>query len=166
VIEGERVTLLPLAAEHRDWLVEMFALPEPAAWWPGDNAARLDEMLAGEDDGHGFVVTTGQTLIGFIQFYEESDPNYRHAMIDIVLHPDWCNQGYGTDALRTLVRHLIEARGHHHIMIDPSAANARAIASYRKVGFREVGVMRRYERGNDGTWHDSLLMDLVADELR
>jgi aminoglycoside 6'-N-acetyltransferase len=26
--------------------------------------------------------------------------------------------------------------------------------------------MRRYERGPDGQWHDSLLMDLLAEELR
>jgi aminoglycoside 6'-N-acetyltransferase len=33
------------------------------------------------------------------------------------------------------------------------------------VGFREVGVMREYERGSDGTWHDGLLMEMLADEL-
>jgi aminoglycoside 6'-N-acetyltransferase len=26
-------------------------------------------------------------------------------------------------------------------------------------------VMRQYERGLDGTWHDALLMDLLRDEL-
>ena len=40
-----------------------------------------------------------------------------------------------------------------------------AIRCYAKVGFRPVGVLRRYERGLDGTWHDGLLMDLLADEL-
>jgi aminoglycoside 6'-N-acetyltransferase len=25
--------------------------------------------------------------------------------------------------------------------------------------------MRKYERGSDGTWHDGLLMDLLAEEL-
>jgi aminoglycoside 6'-N-acetyltransferase len=25
--------------------------------------------------------------------------------------------------------------------------------------------MRRYERGVDGTWHDGLLMDLLAEDL-
>ena len=55
--------------------------------------------------------------------------------------------------------------GHHRITIDPSAGNARAIASYRKVGFRDIGIMRRYERANDGNWRDSLLMDLLAEEL-
>lgn len=26
-------------------------------------------------------------LIGYIQYFEETDPDYRHAMIDIALHP-------------------------------------------------------------------------------
>jgi aminoglycoside 6'-N-acetyltransferase len=34
------------------------------------------------------------------------------------------------------------------------------------VGFKSVGIMRKYERGPDGSWHDSLLMDLLADEFR
>ena len=49
--------------------------------------------------------------------------------------------------------------------IDPAAANERAIRAYERVGFRRVGVMRAYERGPDGTWHDGLLMDLLRDEL-
>jgi aminoglycoside 6'-N-acetyltransferase len=36
---------------------------------------------------------------------------------------------------------------------------------HERLGFKPVGVMRRYERAADGTWHDSLLMDLLADEL-
>jgi aminoglycoside 6'-N-acetyltransferase len=61
---------------------------------------------------------------------------------------------------------LFDERGHHRITIDPAAANSRAIATYEKVGFRPVGVMRGYERGEDGTYHDGLLMDLLRDELR
>jgi aminoglycoside 6'-N-acetyltransferase len=111
------------------------------------------------------VVEHEGNVIGYIQYYEETDPNYRHAGIDVVLHPDWCDRGLGTDAVRTLARHLFEDLDHHRLVIDPRATNARAIASYKKVGFRPVGVMRRYERANDGTWHDALLMDLLRDEL-
>ena len=57
-------------------------------------------------------------------------------------------------------------RGHHRFTIDPAAANARAIRAYEAVGFRPVGVLRRYERGPDGRWRDGLLMDLLAVELR
>jgi aminoglycoside 6'-N-acetyltransferase len=113
----------------------------------------------------GFVIEVVGALIGFVQYFEEADPNYRHATIDIVLHPDWTDRGFGTEAVRTLARHLFDDLGHHRITIDPAVVNARAIASYRKVGFRDVGVMRRYERANDGQWRDSLLMDLLAEEL-
>lgn len=50
-------------------------------------------------------------------------------------------------------------------MIGPAADNAAAIRCYGKVGFRPVGIMRSYERGPDGTWHDGLLMDLLAEEI-
>ena len=69
------------------------------------------------------------------------------------------------DAIRALAAHLIDDRGHHRLTIDPAAANSRAIAAYAKVGFRPVGVMRRYQRMADGTWVDALLMDLLAEEF-
>jgi aminoglycoside 6'-N-acetyltransferase len=65
-----------------------------------------------------------------------------------------------------VARWLFEERGHHRLTIDPSAANERAIRAYTAIGFKPVGVMRRYERGPDGTFHDGLLMDLLRDELR
>lgn len=67
--------------------------------------------------------------------------------------------------MATLARHLFVEHGHHRIEIDPAADDAAAIRCSTKVGFRPVGVTRRSERGPDGTWHDGLLMDLLADEL-
>ena len=146
-------------------LTELFAVPEVASWWPGENEPRLMARLTDDDEGVGLVIEVDGRLIGFVQYFEEADPDYRHASIDIALHSAWCNRGLGTDALRTLCRHLFDDIGHHRVTIDPSVGNGRAIASYRKVGFRDVGVMRHYERANDGTWRDSLLMDLLAEEL-
>jgi aminoglycoside 6'-N-acetyltransferase len=73
--------------------------------------------------------------------------------------------GLGADALRTLAHHLFQRRGHHRITIDPATHNQPAIRSYRRVEFRPVGVMRRYERGPDGSRHDGLLMDLLPEDL-
>ncbi len=75
-------------------------------------------------------------------------------------------RGLGPDAIRTAIGWLFGDRGHHRITIDPAADNAAAIRAYEKVGFRRVGVLRRYERGADGTWHDGLLMELLAGEER
>jgi hypothetical protein len=60
----------------------------------------------------------------------------------------------------------IDERGHHRLVIDPNAANVRAIRAYEKVGFRRVGVLRQYEwHQSQGGWTDGLLMDLLRDEL-
>ncbi|HEX3733140.1 MAG TPA: GNAT family protein [Mycobacteriales bacterium] len=60
----------------------------------------------------------------------------------------------------------MEERGHHRLTIDPAADNGAAIGMYRRLGFRPVGVLRQYERPPNGEWHDGLLMDLLAAELR
>ncbi len=165
MLRGDQVTLRRMTAGDLGALADFFAVPEVAEWWPGENEPRLRARLDDAAEGVGFVIEFDGRLIGFIQYFEETDPDYRHASIDVTLHPDWCNRGLGTDAVRTLARHLFDYAGHHRITIDPAVTNARAIASYRKVGFRDVGVMRRYERGPDGEWRDALLMDLLAEEF-
>ena len=51
-------------------------------------------------------------------------------------------------------------------MIDPAAANAKAIHAYEAVGFRRVGVMRSYWWDHvEERWADGLLLDLLAGEL-
>ena len=83
---------------------------------------------------------------------------------DIALSTRLHGRGYGREALRLAIRHQV-SRGHHRFVIDPAADNERAIRSYAGLGFRPVGVMRRYERLPDGGWRDGLLMDLLAEEL-
>ena len=65
-----------------------------------------------------------------------------------------------------LTDYLFDEVGHHRITIDPAADNAAAIACYEGIGFKTVGVMRAYERQNDGSWGDGLLMDLLASERK
>ena len=113
----------------------------------------------------GFAIEVGDTLIGAIGYSEEETPDYRHAGIDLFLATDSQGRGLGPEALCLLGRHLIEERGHHRLVIDPAASNERAIKAYERAGFKPVGVMRSYERGPDGTFHDGLLMDLLAEEL-
>ena len=87
-------------------------------------------------------------------YSEENDPDYRHAGIDVALTTDRHGQGHGTETLRLLGRYLLDERGHHRLTIDPAAANERAIRAYEAVGFRRVGVLRKYERGIDGSWRE------------
>lgn len=160
------MVLRPVEPGDLDAFIALFEAPGMDRLWPGDDREKLarDQVWPDDDDVTVYAVTVDGSTIGVIQSWEETDPDYRHAGIDVALHPDRHDQGLGTDAVRTLARHLFES-GHHRVTIDPAADNERAIRCYEKVGFRRVGVMRQYERGQDGTFHDGLLMDLLRDDL-
>ena len=167
VLRGERVVLRDATEADVPRLAEILATPEVAAWWPPETEDDMRRrVVEGEPGTRTWAVVCGEAVIGMIQDWEETDPEYRHAGIDISLDPAWHGRGLGADAIRTLARHLFEDRGHHRITIDPAAHNAVAIRCYERVGFRPVGVMRRYERGPDGTFHDGLLMDMLPEDLR
>ena len=118
------ITLRPLAPGDEPELLRIHTMPEVLRWWdePSEGFPWTDEpgttRLTIELDG---------AIAGMIQFSEELDPKYRHAGIDLFLDPAVHGRGVGTEAVRRVARHLIEARGHHRITIDPAAANASAI---------------------------------------
>jgi aminoglycoside 6'-N-acetyltransferase len=159
--------LRPIDADHVPALARLFRDPEIIRWWGRFDRARIEADLLHDDDPNTciYAIEVDGQVAGLIQSWEEPDPDYRRASLDIALGSEWHGTGVAIEALRTLARHLITERGHHHLTIDPAADNARAIACYRKLGFRPVGILRQNERGADGAFHDSLLMDLLADEL-
>lgn len=163
-LHGDRVALVPVTAEHVPHLRQILLTPEVRLRW-GDEAASA-QWPFDDPSATRFAVVHDGAVRGLVQYGEEEDPAYRHASIDIFLDPAVHRRGVGRDAVRTLAHHLVRHRGHHRLVIDPAADNEPAIRCYAAVGFRPVGVLRRYERDADGTgWHDGLLMDLLAEEL-
>ncbi len=165
VLRGERVALRPLTEADVEALVAAASDPSVRRWWGFTNDP--DSLRAGfRNDGTGMAIESGGELAGWIAFNEEDEPDYRHAALDVTMLPPFQGRGLGPEALRTLIRWLIEERGHHRFTIDPALANQNAIRAYRSVGFRDVGVLRRYDRRPDGKWEDGLLLDLLAEEVR
>ena len=166
-LDGRKVHLRPADASDAAAFAAILVDPTVHPWWQAaDPAADARELADRDDEVVVWAIEVDGVVVGVIQAHEETDPRYRHAGIDIVLAGSAQDRGLGSDAVRTVARWLIEARGHHRLTIDPAAANERAIRAYSAVGFRPVGIMRRYEGDLDGSWHDGLLMDLLADELR
>jgi RimJ/RimL family protein N-acetyltransferase len=162
VLKGELVVLVPVTQAHVPELRRIRRMPQVSVRW--------GEVEAGwpldDPEVVSFAVLVDDEVRGLIQYGEEEDADYRHAWMDVFVDPAVHGRGIGVDTVRTLARYLVEERGHHRLIIDPAADNAAAIRCYEKVGFRPVGIMRRYERDADGTgWHDGLLMDLLAEEL-
>jgi aminoglycoside 6'-N-acetyltransferase len=164
-LRGERVALRPLVADDLEAAYRALQEPEVARWWGAFDADQIRVELLEDPETTAFAIDVDGAFAGVVQYSEELDPDYRRAGIDIFLAEAYQGQGYGSEAIRVLARHLFGERGHHRLTIDPAAANARAIRAYERVGFRPVGVMREYERAADGSWHDGLLMDLLAREF-
>lgn len=140
-------------------ILEILAEPSVVPWW---GSVTRDDVM--EELAASFVVVADEVVAGWLLFYEESDPQYRHVSLDITLAGRFQGHGLGRAALREAIDYFA-GRGHHRFTIDPAVANARAIRCYEAVGFRPVGVMRDYERAPDGTWRDGLLMDLLVREV-
>lgn len=153
--------------EDLDDVVAIFSEPDVAQWWWGYDRERIErEFVVGDDpEVTSYVIEVEGEVAGIIQSWEEPDPEYKRAGIDIGLGARWRGKGVAVAAIRSLVDTLVAERGHHHITIDPAASNGRAIACYKKLGFQPVGILRKNELGADGTFHDTLLMDLLAEDL-
>jgi len=180
------VTLRALDGIDKARLLQIMAEPEVRRWWRRDDWERVVEpqstsmvvevdatagagphAAAAGDAGRRSAGRRPRLLrsVGLIQFHEELDEDYRHAGIDLFISSEMQGRGLGPEAIRVLVRYLIDVRGHHRFVIDPALENTRAVAAYRTVGFRPVGVLRRYEQVEPGVYADGLLMDLLAEEL-
>lgn len=164
-LTGDIVELHRIAPSDVDALLELrLSSPSVVERWLSWTREDIDDLVEAAGSAGWWIHIDGEA-VGFIQHYQELDPDYRHAGIDIFLVEAAQGRGAGTDAVRTLARHLIHDLDLHRLIIDPAADNAGAIRCYEKVGFRSVGIMRLYERGADGSFHDGLLMDMLAHEL-
>ncbi len=150
----------PLTPDDVSHLRRIRALPEVVRWW----GEMPDEFPEPDDPGDArFAILVDAEVAGLVQYAEGPDPEARHADVDVFLDPARHGRGLGTDAMRTIVRHLVAERGHHRVTLSTSPDNAPAICCYEMVGFRSVG-MTRASLWIDvrGEWVDELLMDYVV----
>jgi aminoglycoside 6'-N-acetyltransferase len=175
VIDGRLTRLRTVVASDEPRLREILSAPAVRRWWGAPERALADALAPPSAQLAAFAIeqkarggadaADAPAVVGLIQWWEEDEPDFRHAGIDIAVDPAVHGRGIGSDAIAALAAHLFDVRGHHRLTIDPAAANEAAIRVYRRLGFREVGIMRRYWRDPHGVWQDGLLLDLLAGEL-
>jgi len=168
-LRGDRLILRTPAAADARRLWEIHCEPSVERWWGPHTLAEVEQEVADAtkpptgDDSVPFVIEVSGEIAGMIQYAELGDEDFRHAAIDLFLSEGFQGRGLGRESIEVLVRHLTADLGHHRLVIDPAVANERAVRCYEAVGFRPVGVMRRYQRMADGNWADGLLMEFVLD---
>ncbi len=116
-----------------DWdPARAFSLKKHQDWFE----KHYEEMLA-----HNFMIRTlqGNHPIGFIGL---DAPRWNHGdtFLGIGIGPrDFWSKGYGTDAMRVILRYAFHELNLHRVTLNVFEYNQRAIRSYQKAGFAIEG---------------------------
>jgi RimJ/RimL family protein N-acetyltransferase len=172
-LAGKRVSLAPVERDDaelwRRWLNDIeVSLPL------GDevyNAVTTESMAADYEDiaKNGdpvFTIVLNETgaAIGRCLLFNVDRTNWT-AMIGIFIGEKDCwSKGLGTEALELLLDYCFNLLNFHSVTLGAYSFNARAIACYQKVGFREIG-RRREARIIGGSKYDIIMMDMLESEF-
>lgn len=138
--------------------VELWSVKKFTGW----REKNLEEQPPNDYFFHLRILEDDQ-LIGFTGL---SGIQWQHgsawAEIGIGERKAW-GKGYGTDAMRVLLRYGFTELNLHRVSLGVFAYNPRAIRSYEKVGFHLEGHEREVLH-RDGSYTDVLLMGILREE--
>jgi RimJ/RimL family protein N-acetyltransferase len=132
-------------SEHEAWYRALVASPSAAAF-------AVDRLTDG-------------AFIGIVWLYDIHQ-RHRRAEVRIVIGEKsaW-GGGYGTDALRALVRLAFGPLKLEKLWADVLATNPRAAAAFERAGFTREGLLRE-DRVQDGGRVDVIRLGIVRDPVR
>jgi RimJ/RimL family protein N-acetyltransferase len=107
---------------------------------------------------------TTMRLIGFVDL-RNINHRQRTAELGIMIGEQDCwGKGFGTETLYLVLDYAFSVLGLHNIMLSMAGYNERALRTYRRVGFREIGRRREIcSIGNKFT--DAVFMDCLSTEF-
>jgi RimJ/RimL family protein N-acetyltransferase len=120
-----------------------------------------------EDQGQNFFFAIhtldSDQFIGFISLFG-IDWNHGNTWVGIGLgERKYWGKGYGTDAMRTVLRYAFTELNLHRVTLGVFEYNPRAIRSYEKAGFVHEGRVRKVLSRNGKRW-DAFEMGILRDE--
>ncbi len=124
----------------------------------------FESMLDKENDHVLGIETLEGRLIGVIGLHK-IDWREREAELGIFIgQKEYGNRGYGTDAVRTMLRFAFRQMNLHRVTLCVFAHNRRAFRCYEKCGFQLEG-RKREAHFYQGRYEDENIMGILAQEF-
>ena len=137
---------------------------------PADSVFMNDEkfrnsFLKSLDRQNYWHVFKGEKIIGvaFLHGLEINDKRARYA-VGIYNKNNW-GKGYGQEISNTVLKYAFNNLKLHRVDLRVLAYNKRAIASYKKTGFVQEGILRENAYINN-IWHDDVIMSILCHEFK
>jgi len=174
MIPGEKVQLRPIERDDLPRYVEWFSDPEVRRYliiylpFSLTQEERWFENLVGrlerQEDVLLAIETADGVHIGNIGLHTIDWKN-RNAELGIVIgEKAYWNQGYGTDAIRTMLGLAFREMNLHRVFLRVDVDNGRGIRCYEKAGFRQEGTLREVVF-REGTFHNQYIMSILESEF-
>ena len=170
IYDGEKVYLAKMRVEDVDTYVKWMNDENVTRGLIGgvQTVTREDEenWIKANIDTNQFAIVRKKDdkIIGNCGFNEINDMHKVGVIGIFIGEVDNRNKGFGTDAVRTLVKYGFEKLNLHVIMLTVYAFNEAAIACYKKVGFKECGKCRE-ACFMDEKRYDKIMMDILREEV-
>jgi RimJ/RimL family protein N-acetyltransferase len=126
--------------------------------------AWYDEIVTSQN-AFQFEIRTleNEHLIGACSIFD-IDYRNRGAELGIVIgEKDYWGKGYGSDAVRSLLRFAFDEANRNRVYLRVFAYNERAIRSYEKCGFQHEGTARQ-AHFREGHYHDVHMMGILYED--
>ena len=124
----------------------------------------LQDMIKNGAQSYAIVDVENDKLIGNCSLFRINERNRKAEVGIFIGNKDYWSKGYGSEALSLLIDYGFNILNLNNIMLEVFGFNKRAIKSYKKVGFKEIG-RRREAVIVAGKKHDEIYMDVLADEF-
>jgi RimJ/RimL family protein N-acetyltransferase len=153
-----------------DEFLRLFGSDPVRPWTEAGIKKELNDYIGEEEPSHKsfqFLIRAleGDKLIGMCELTVDYWP-HREAWVAIGLGDRaYWGKGYGTDAMRVLLRYAFQELSLHRVSLGVFGYNERAQKSYLKVGFQVEGRMRERLR-RAGQWHDMVVMGVLRSEWK
>jgi putative acetyltransferase len=162
--DGRTVLLRERQSEDVDALFNMFStLSEEAQRWTMSpiTRERIERWLSQEGQVFAIVATSEDRIVGHSAFFVHDYPRLKGiADLGIQIHQDFQGVGLGTAMTEICIGAAQEANL-HRLSLEVVAENEVAIHLYDKLGFVREGVKRDAFFGQDGKYHDLVVMGQI-----
>jgi RimJ/RimL family protein N-acetyltransferase len=167
-LTGERVYLVPLGPEHADAFLatldddDVNRLTGTHREFTREEIEQWCVSRAEQPDRLDYAVIDRETrsYLGELAI-NDFDADNASCSFRIALGAHALGQGFGTDATRLIVDHVL-GLGMHRIALEVYDFNPRARHVYENVGFVHEGTLRHALRW-DGAWVDAHVMAIVSE---
>ena len=99
--------------------------------------------------------------IGMIDLFD-FNPTHKRAGIGILIHPEFQQNGFASEALSLLINYCFSILDLHQLFANITSDNSKSISLFTKHNFNKVGIKKDWIL-SEGKFKDEVLFQLIKD---